>query len=137
MNAQLPTREELWRHYRVHVDLYKHYLKMALEFNAFYYAITGAIVSYFLAHRNDPASGDRATRYALLLPIAMSVLFGVLFAFGAKANVNSRKEVIRVINVLGLSVWPEFAVLSVFLAVCAVLMAGMATVLVLFFFDEL
>jgi len=52
INMTAPTiiRNALWKQYEISVDLYKHYLKLAIEINVFYYAITGAIVSYYFAH---------------------------------------------------------------------------------------
>ena len=40
-----PTKDLLWKQYELHVGLYKHYLELALKFNVFYYAATGAILS--------------------------------------------------------------------------------------------
>jgi hypothetical protein len=54
-----PTREDLWKQYEVHVDLYKHYLKLSVEVNVFYYAITGALLSYFFAHQSGGRLGLR------------------------------------------------------------------------------
>jgi hypothetical protein len=42
--------EELkWRQYALLVDLYKFYLELFLKFNIFFYAVTGAIMSVYLA----------------------------------------------------------------------------------------
>jgi|GEM_PF-4395242 len=45
MNALVFSKEDLWKQYEISVDLYKHYLKLTIEINVFYYAITGAIVN--------------------------------------------------------------------------------------------
>ena len=115
------TREDLWKQYEVHVDLYKHYLKLSVEVNVFYYAITGALLSYYFAHRSEGS-----IRFALVLPLLMSVMLGGLFIYGAILNRVSRTEVFRVRDALGLQVAPDFAVLGWFLAICAVLMLAVA-----------
>ena len=123
------TREDLWKQYEIKIDLYKHYLKLTIEINVFYYAITGALVSYYLAHRDDSA-----VRFALILPLLMSVLFALLFIYGAIINRLSRAEIFRVRDALGLHVAPDLSVLGWLLSICAVLMllvaAGLGGVVV-------
>ena len=126
MNAQAPTREDLWRHYEIHVDLYKDYLKYTLEFNAFFYAITGAIVSYYFAHHEQ-----QAMKYSLLLPVVMSGFFVSVFVFGGFANLRSRIEVRSICQALGLHIWPEFIFLSILLWMLAALMLLIAIGLIL------
>ena len=101
------TRDDLWRQYEIKVDLYKHYLKLTIEINALYYAITGALLSYYLAHRSNST-----VRFALILPLLMSILFGLLFIYGAILNRLSRAEIFRVRDALGLHVAPDLAVLG-------------------------
>ena len=129
MNATAMTREDLWKQYEIKIDLYKHYLKLTIEINVFYYAITGALVSYYLAHRDDSA-----VRFALILPLLMSVLFALLFIYGAIINRLSRAEIFRVRDALGLHVAPDLSVLGWLLSICAVLMllvaAGLGGVVV-------
>ena len=55
------TRDDLWKQYQLHVDLYKHYLELSLKLNAFSYAVTGAILSFYLS-RQQPVGG--ALRFA-------------------------------------------------------------------------
>ena len=129
MNVQVPTRQELWRHYEVHIELYKHYLKLTLEFNAFFYAITGAIVSYYFAHQDQ-----QAMRYSLLLPVVMSGLFVIIFVLGGFANLRSRAEVSSICRALGLQIWPEFIFLSILLWMFAALMLLIAIGLILLMF---
>ena len=117
MNTPTPSPADLWKQYEIKVDLYKHYLKLTIEINVFYYAITGALLSYYLAHRTDPA-----VRFALVLPMLMSILFALLFIYGAILNRLSRAEIFRVRNDLGLSVAPDLAVLGWLLTICATLM---------------
>lgn len=113
--------ELLWRQYSLHFDLYKHYLKLTIEFNVFYYAITGAIVSYYL-----PRSSEPLMEYALLLPFAMSILFFVFFVYGAVLMRITRTEVFAIRDSLGLKSAPELAVLIALLYIFAVLTLAVA-----------
>lgn len=117
----LPTRAELMRQYEISVDLYKHYLKLTIELNVFYYAITGAIVSYFLVHRSEPLM-----KWALALPLLMSLLFAGLFIYGGVQQIAFRHEVFRIRDALGFRVAPEMLVLSVFLYIYSALMLAVA-----------
>ena len=122
MNTPAVSRDDLWKQYEINVDLYKHYLKLAIEMNVFYYAITGAIVSYYFAHRVE----QPAIRFALGLPMLMSVFLAVFFIYGCIMNRFSRQEMFRIRDALGLCVAPEFAVLSWLLGIFAVLMGLVA-----------
>ena len=122
MNALTLSKDDLWKQYEISVDLYKHYLKLAIEINVFYYAITGAIVSYYFAHRMEAPE----IRFALMLPILMSVLLALFFIYGSIMNRYSRDEMFRVRDALGLRVAPEFAVLGWLLVVFAALMVLVA-----------
>ncbi len=109
--------ETLWRQYSMQVDLYKHYLKITIEFNVFYYAITGAIVSYYFAHSSEPH-----IQYSLLLPIIMSFLFSGFFFYGSVLMKYSREEVFEIRDKLGFSTAPELNVLRVLLWIFSALM---------------
>jgi len=118
MNIPALSKDDLWKQYEISVDLYKHYLKLVIEMNVFYYAITGAIVSYYFAHRTEAPE----IRFALMLPILMSVLLAGFFIYGSRMNRYSREEMFRVRDALGLHVAPEFAVLGWLLLIFAALM---------------
>src|SRR5712692_1748083 len=68
----------LWKNYVLWVDLYRDYLSLVLRANLFFYAITGAITSYYLAHQSVPEA-----RYGLLLPMLMSLGLAGIFFYGA------------------------------------------------------
>jgi len=103
MNTPIVSRNDLWKQYEIQVDLYKHYLKLAVEINVFYYAITGGILSYYLTHKSDGH-----IRFALVLPILMAFSFTMLFVVGGIPNKASRKEMFDIREALGLKVAPEF-----------------------------
>jgi hypothetical protein len=112
-----PTPELLWKQYELQVELYKEYMKLLLQFDAFYYAATGALLSYYFSKPGPPWM-----KYALLFPILMSVGFAILFIYGATQIPVVRQELFEIRDALGLSTAPEYKVLSVFLVVSSVLM---------------
>jgi hypothetical protein len=102
----------LWKQYSLHVDLYKFYLDLVIKVNVFYYAITGAIVSYYFQH-----SGDGISRFGLLLPICFSFAIGGIFLYGSALISVVRQELFLIRDRLNLETAPEFMVLTVFLRV--------------------
>lgn len=122
----MEQEELLWRQYALQVELFKHYLKLAVDFNVFFYGITGAVVSYYLAHASEPYM-----RFALALPIGMSAFFGAFFVYGTILMKIVRNDIFRLRDELRLRVAPDAFVLSVFLVISALLMALVATALML------
>jgi len=110
-------RELLWRQYELHVQLYKEYLDLLLKFNVFYYAVTGAIVSYFLSKPEAPF-----LRYSLCFPALMSLFFGGFFLYAANRSDISRTEVGRLAGALGFGVMPEYRILKFAMVICAALL---------------
>lgn len=102
----------LWKQYASPVDLYKFYLDLAIKVNVFYYAVTGAIVSYYFRH-----GPDGIAKYGLLLPVLFSFAIGGLFLYGASLIPVVREEMFEIRDRLGLATAPEFMVLIVFLRV--------------------
>jgi hypothetical protein len=117
----MPNPNLLWKQYELCIELYKHYLKLLVEFNLFYYGVTGAVVSYGLVHIED-----RLVRYGMLLPVFMSILFGAYFIYGAYLMRFMRAEVYAIRDALGLQTAPELGVLTWFLIVSTTLMATVA-----------
>lgn len=108
-------RETILKQYQTHVDLYKHYLDLTLRVNIFYYAITGAILSFYFTKSHD----SNIIRYSLLLPLLMSVFYAIIFIYSSiKLNVT-REEVFQIRDWLGLRSAPEFNVLKYFLRASA------------------
>jgi hypothetical protein len=123
------TRQEhLWRQYNVHVDLYKYYLDMGLKANTFFYAITGGILSFYLAHAQDSLM-----KYALVLPIVMSAALGVFFLYGANLLKLTRTDEERLLKELKLGVAVEVNVLIYFLRGSAVILLLIAIVIIYLF----
>lgn len=106
----MDRQELLWRQFESNVGLYKHYLELVLKMNAAYYAITTAIVSYVLAHRDDGIS-----RSGLFVPLVLGVGLIALFSYGAVMLRVTRDEMLAIRDALGLQTIPEFRVLALLL----------------------
>ena len=119
-----PTKDLLWKQYELHVGLYKTYLGLALKFNVFYYAATGAILSYFFSKTDVPL-----IKYSLLFPIIMSLGFAILFIYSAVALRITRQNVFDLRDKLGFETAPELNVLSILLIISAALMIGVAVII--------
>lgn len=109
-------RELLWRQYQLNVDLYKGYLELVVKMNVFYYAVTGAILSFYFANHNE------LTQWSLVLPLLMSLALGTFFVIGALLARVPREEIFKIRDALGLMAAPEVGVLIFLLWIFAVLM---------------
>ncbi|HXN99661.1 MAG TPA: hypothetical protein VN881_11350 [Candidatus Acidoferrales bacterium] len=115
----------LWKQYELQVGLYKDYLKLLLQFNAYYYAATGALVAYYFSHLQTPLM-----RCSLAFPVLMSVGFSILFFYGASQIQVVRMELFEIRDRLGLGTAPEYKVLTIFLLLSAALMLIVAVSLI-------
>lgn len=113
----MDQREIFWRQYQLNIDTYRGYLDLVLKMNGFYYAVTGAIVSYYFAHRTE-----ELMKLSLILPLIMSVALAVFFVLGAFAARVTRNETFLLRDKLGLDATAEIAVLIILLAISAGLM---------------
>jgi len=110
--APRPSQDVLLKQYELHLELYKHYLELVLKFNIFYYAVTGAVLSFYFTNNVDVG----VPRYLLLLfPILMSLGFAVFFIWAASLVKWTRADVINISQALGLQVFPELRVLAMLL----------------------
>jgi hypothetical protein len=76
---------------RLHVDLYKFFFEWVLKLVIFYYAGTGALVSFYLS---KPA--PVALRYSLFLPLAVSILLLQLFLAGRKGLIKVQGDILEI-----------------------------------------
>lgn len=123
------NRELLWRQYNLHIDLYKYYLDLSLKANAFFYLITGGILTFYFAN-----SKDGLVKYSLLLPIIMSLAFGFSFIYGAKLMHIIRADIFHIRDELGFQTAPDVYVLCVFLNTFGAifLIVGISMIVMLF-----
>lgn len=121
--------ELLWKNYNLQVELYRSYLELALKVNIFYYAITGAILSYYFAHIEEPS-----VKLALLLPFLMSLALGIFLIYGAIISDITRTDILNTAGKLGFKVIPEVKVLKYLLLIFGSLMILVALGIVYLFF---
>jgi len=112
----IPTRKLQWREYEVQVDLYKHYMDMLMKVNAFFYIITGGILSFYFVNYGRPF-----VRFALLFPILMGFVLGAIFIYAA----SKRKIVVKImreaLESLDLVKAPDAQILYILLRTSAIL----------------
>jgi hypothetical protein len=87
-----PAGNRLWAQYVVLVDLYKQYLDIAWKASVWYYAITGAILTYYLANASDSA------RWPLPLVLLFLCAVSIGFAFlhiKAASNLSSLRDLLE------------------------------------------
>ncbi len=115
-------RELLWRQYNQAVELYKFYLDLVIKLNVFYYAVTGAILSFVVGHLNGPNY-----KYAVLLPLLMSVGLAVVSFYGAGLVPMLRHEIQACSGALSLKTYPEVRPLIALLVIFGVMFVAAGT----------
>lgn len=95
-------KEILFKQYQLLIDAYKYYLEIVLKFIIFHYAVTGAILSFYLSRQNAGIM-----RFALVFPIFMSVVFAVFAFFGSYRVFYMTEEVQRITALLDLGGYPD------------------------------
>ena len=96
-----------WNDYKMNVELFSSYLELSIKLNMFYYAITGAILSFYFTNTE---AADTA-KYALYLPILLSFGLSVFFIWGARSALILREHIVITAKELGLKTNPEGLVL--------------------------
>ena len=118
--------EIVFEHYKIHIDLYKHYLELLIKFNLFYYAITGAILSFYFANKTIIF-----IQFVLLFPFIMSLIFSGFFFYASVKAKNSREEIVDIALALDLKVFPEFNILVILLKLFSILFILISILLLL------
>ncbi|WP_291476539.1 hypothetical protein [Acidovorax sp.] len=111
----MSNNEILWKQYQTNVELFKFYMDLVVKFNVFFYAVTGAIISFVLAQ----VEASAMLRWALALPLVMSLCFAVFFVYGAVLMRILRNETFELRDALHLRAAPDVGVLSVLLLLFA------------------
>ena len=101
----------LWERYKHDVELHRTYLDLVIKINVFYYAITGAIISFYFLHVKD----EPLLKYSLILPFLMSIGLAIFFWRSAGASQPSQKEIARLAGALGFEVYSVVAAVLEFL----------------------
>jgi hypothetical protein len=120
-----PDKDTAMKQYQLIVDIHKFYFEMALKFLVFHYAVTGAILSYYLSQPNTGVM-----RFALIFPIFMSLIFSAFAFFGSLRIDVFEEEMLRNIEVLGVWVYPDPRFLKYLLRVVSLLALAIVIALI-------
>lgn len=112
---QEPTKDVIIKQYEILIDVYKHWLDLILKYNVAYYAGTGAITSYYLAHKDAPL-----LRYSLLLPIAIGIGLAIFCFLTAYWIHPIDEQLINIRERLNLITTPDPTFITKMLRGCAV-----------------
>lgn len=111
-------REILWRQYQQHIDTYKFYLEIVIKLVGFYFAISGAMLSFYFSN-----AANESAKYSLYLPFFMGLGLLIFFVIGAVLSLVTRKDVFAIRDQLELKVSPETGVLTLLLVIFSVVLA--------------
>ncbi len=118
------SSETLMKHYVVLVDLLKFYLDLVLKFNTFSYAVTGAIVSYYLS---QPNTGFM--RWALIFPLVVNLFLAGFAVYSALYVGYLDRELDRIKITVGLGEVPDATFLAKLLVLSGILCAVIVIIL--------
>lgn len=107
--------ELTWKKYKLEVQLFRSYLDLVIKINLFYYIVTGAIISYYLANKSE-----QYIIYSLLLPMLMSFSLCAYFIYAAVLAENARKSIRGLAFELKQSVYPEARILVFLIIISAI-----------------
>ena len=110
------------------VELYKFYISSVIKLNVFYYAITGAILSYYFSH-----SSNYFLSFSLLLPIIFSIGLAILFLVATKKVKVMDKCLNETSSFFGSDYYPDALSLKHLLVLFGILHILVALVLLGFF----
>jgi len=102
----MEQKEIDWKDFEMSIELHKYNLDFIMKLNMFYYAITGAILSFHFTKESPSVS-----IMGLLLPIVLSLTLGGFLLYGAKLAMNLRTNIRERGKALGLKSYPEGIVL--------------------------
>src|SRR5712692_6012226 len=98
----LDEEDRQWRQYELLTGVTKHGLELLVKANIFYYAVTGAILSFFVS-RSDPTK--LSLRLLLVLPLIMGICFLTICTLHALTVWKPKHEVERLARALGYATW--------------------------------
>ena len=104
--------EIYWRQYQQHIDTYKFYLEIVVKLVGLYFAVSGAMLSFYFTN-----TASEYAKLALYLPWLVGIGLATFFVIGAILNSVTRRDVYELRDALNLKVAPEFGVLTLLLAI--------------------
>jgi hypothetical protein len=108
--------DALLKRYEIIVNIFKLQLELIVKFLSFFTALSGAIISYFLAH--DSIS---TMKFSLLIPAFLGVLF-IFIALNAVPDQDPyEKEITLLSESLGLKGYPHFDYVRLLLYLASIL----------------
>jgi hypothetical protein len=104
--------EIAWRQYQQHIDTYKFYLELVVKIIGLYFAVSGAMLSFYFANTDSEHA-----KLALYLPWLIGVGLTILFSIGAWLSIVTREDIVDLGEKLELQVTPETGLLTLLLAI--------------------
>ena len=95
-----------WEELKIRIEHYRYYLNIALQANAFFYVVAGAVLGFYLKGPNEQSPNNHL-EYFLLLPILIGTVLGALFLYGAllqKEAANCIEATRTELNAVGLKI---------------------------------
>jgi hypothetical protein len=121
------TEDRDWKQYDMLAATVRSGMELLLKANIFYYAVTGAILSFYFSR---PAPVPWALRLALVLPTVMALALAALFLKAALSMRLGERDLRAIADRLGLVSYPNATALRDALIVSAVLLLIVAAGLV-------
>lgn len=104
--------EIAWRQYQQHIDTYKFYLELVVKIIGLYFAVSGAMLSFYFANTDSEHA-----KLALYLPWLIGLGLTIFFSIGAFLSIVTRNDIFDLGKKLELEVTPETGVLTLLLAI--------------------
>ena len=117
--------EIIWNDFKMSVDLHRSYLDLTIKLNMFYYAITGAILSFHFTN-----GAVEVSKYALYLPLLLSIGLAIFFLWSARLANNLRIAIKKGAKALELEFYPEGIVLVMLCLIFGIVLALVSIALV-------
>jgi hypothetical protein len=108
------TKEDLRSERDLILNMYKHHLKLLVEANVFIYAVTGALLSFVVAHLALPH-----IRWVLVFPIVFDAAFAVFLWMAGRGISYNETELNLIAKALQVNVVPRLDALRLGLGVSA------------------
>jgi hypothetical protein len=112
----MENTEKIWKQYDQHIATYKFYLEMLVKLMTMYFAVSGAMLSFYFT-KTDVATA----KLALYLPWLMSIGLFIFFSIGAYLSTVTREDLFNLRDKLQLDVSPELGVLTMLLIIFSII----------------
>jgi Na+/alanine symporter len=117
--------------YKIFVDIFKGYLDTALTANIWFYALTGAVATYYLSNKE----GKPFLKFSLFLPFALGIMLLFLSYKGIRQARDIEKDMLKDVGDLPLADIPAVEILVNFFVASLILISSVCVGLVLLFFE--